>query len=145
VKALVIDAGIALKWVVWEAGTEAALALRLEARLIAPEILLADCASLLCKKAARGELVRDEALLAARLLQAAGVELVPTRPLLEAAMLIALDLQHPVHDCIYIALAAARNCRLVTADPVLVRSVAQRAQGAWSDHVLSLADQARAM
>jgi predicted nucleic acid-binding protein len=142
VKALVVDAGVALKWVITEAGTEAALALRLGARLIAPDILLADCATILCKKVSRGELTRDEALFAARLLQGACIEFVSTRPLLEPAMLIALDLQQPLRECIYIALAAGRNCRLVTADCVLARSAAERAQGAWSDRVILLADHA---
>ena len=137
-KALVIDAGVALKWVIAEAGSEAALAFRLGARLIAPDIMLADCATILCKKVARGELAQDEALLAARLLQGAGIEFVSTRPLLEAAMLIALDLRQPLRDCVYIALAAGRNCRLVTADCVLARSAAERAQGAWSDRVILL-------
>ncbi len=38
---LVIDASIAIKWVVEEDGTGEALALRHKARLIAPELLVA--------------------------------------------------------------------------------------------------------
>ena len=39
---LVIDASIAVKWVVEEDGTPQALALRNRAKLIAPELLLAE-------------------------------------------------------------------------------------------------------
>jgi predicted nucleic acid-binding protein len=135
---LVIDASIALKWVVCEPGTEAALALRRSAKLLAPELMLVECANILCKKVARGELTRDEALLAARLLHASGVEFVPTRALLEAAMLIAFDIGLSASACVHVALAAARNCRLVTADAALVRSASKAAKGAWADRVISL-------
>jgi predicted nucleic acid-binding protein len=135
---LVIGTSVALKWVVCETGTDAALSLRSPANLIAPELLLADCADILCKKVARGELTSDEALLAAHLLQASGVEFVSTRALLEAAMLIAFDLDRSARDCVYVALAAARNCRFVTADMQLVRTAREAAHGAWADRVISL-------
>ena len=68
---LVIDASIAIKWVIEEEGTSQALTLRRTARLLAPELLVAECANILWKKARRNELSREEALLAARLLQTA--------------------------------------------------------------------------
>ena len=71
------------------------------------------------------------------LLQGADVELLPTRSLLDAATLIAIDLVHPVYDCLYIALATADDCRFVTADERLLRKVRQT-RGALRDRVLSL-------
>jgi predicted nucleic acid-binding protein len=68
VNALVIDASIAVKWVVEEEGTAAALSLRKRARLIAPDLLISECANILWKKVRRRELSKDEAILAARLL-----------------------------------------------------------------------------
>jgi predicted nucleic acid-binding protein len=68
VSTLVIDASVAVKWVIEETGTEAALSLRRGAKLIAPELLVAECANVLWKKVRRNELSRDEAHLAARLL-----------------------------------------------------------------------------
>jgi predicted nucleic acid-binding protein len=47
VNALVIDASIAVKWVVEEPGTAAALSLRRQAKLIAPDLLCAECANIL--------------------------------------------------------------------------------------------------
>jgi predicted nucleic acid-binding protein len=116
VNTLVIDASIAIKWVVEEEGTPQALTLRRKARLLAPELLMAECANILWKKARRNELSREEALLAARLLQTAAIELVPTRSLLAAATRIAIELDHPAHDCLYLALAIENDCRFVTAD-----------------------------
>jgi predicted nucleic acid-binding protein len=50
---LVIDASIAIKWVVQEEGTEDALALRTRAELIAPDLIIAECANILWKKVKR--------------------------------------------------------------------------------------------
>ena len=123
---LVIDASIAIKWVIEEEGTSQALTLRRTARLLAPELLVAECANILWKKARRNELSREEALLAARLLQTAAIELVPTRSLLAAATRIAIELDHPAYDCLYLALAIENDCRFVTADERFLRKLGGR-------------------
>ncbi len=58
--ALVIDASVAIKWVIDEPGTAHALALRRH-RLSAPDLLVAECAIILWKKVRRGELSDQEA------------------------------------------------------------------------------------
>jgi predicted nucleic acid-binding protein len=126
VNTLVIDASIAIKWVIEEEGTPQALTLRRTARLLAPELLVAECANILWKKARRNELSREEALLAARLLQTAAIELVPTRSLLAAATRIAIELDHPAYDCHYLALAIENDCRFVTADERFLRKLGGR-------------------
>jgi hypothetical protein len=70
------------------------------------------------KKVQRDELLKEEALLAARLLQGAEIELLPTRSALEAATRLAIDLDHPPYDCLYLdlALAITHHCPFVTAD-----------------------------
>ena len=123
---LVIDASIAIKWVIEEEGTSQALTLRRTARLLAPELLVAECANILWKKARRNELSREEALLAARLLQTAAIELVPTRSLLAAATRIAIELDHPAYDCLYLALAIENDCPFVTADERFLRKLGGR-------------------
>ena len=125
---LVIDASIAVKWVVEEDGTPEALALRQKARLIAPELLVAECANILWKKVQRGELLKEEALLAARLLQGAEIELLPTRFLFEAATRMSIEIDHPAYDCLYLALAVEKKCQLVTADERLLRKLHQGRQ-----------------
>jgi predicted nucleic acid-binding protein len=112
---LVIDASVAIKWVIEEPGTPDALALRRH-RLFAPDLLVAECANILWKKVRRNELRQEEALLAARLLERADVELAPMRSLLEPATSLAIALDHPAYDCTYLALAEALGCDLATAD-----------------------------
>lgn len=116
----VVDASVAIKWVVAEPGTKEALLIRRH-RLVAPDLLVPECANILWKKVRRGELSDAEAMLAARLLQRAEVELEPMRGLLEPATKLAIALDHPAYDCLYLALAEALSCALVTADEQLYR------------------------
>jgi predicted nucleic acid-binding protein len=143
VSALVIDASIAVKWVVEEDGTPQALMLRQQAKLIAPDLLIAECANILWKKVQRNELSKEEALLAARLLQGAEIELLPTRPSMEAATRIAIELDHPAYDCVYLALAIDNGCKFVTADERLLRKLDQRRQQTLRARAISLTDAAK--
>ena len=111
----VIDASVAIKWVIAEPDTPRALALRRH-RLFAPELLIAECANVLWKKVKRNELNRSEAVVAARLLARAEIELAPMRALLEDATALAITLDHSAYDCVYLALAESLSCDLVTAD-----------------------------
>jgi predicted nucleic acid-binding protein len=138
VNRLVIDASIAVKWVVEEESTAEALALRQKAKLIAPELLVAECANILWKKVQRRELSKEEALFAARLLQGAEIELLPTRFLFEAATRMSIEIDHPAYDCLYLALAVEKGCRFVTADERFLRKLHQNRRGAFRDKAISL-------
>lgn len=141
-KTLVIDASVAVKWVVDEEGTSAALALRGHAELIAPEEWVAECANILWKKVQRSELSSDEAAVAARLLERADVDLVPTRRLLDASLQIAIALDRPAYDAVYLALAMARDCRFVTADERLIRKIARSRHAGLRGRAIALQDRA---
>jgi predicted nucleic acid-binding protein len=143
VNTLVIDASIAIKWVVEEDGTAEALRLRQGTRLLAPEFLAAECANIFWKKVQRDELSMDEALLATRLLQAADIEFLPAHSLLEAATRIAIELDHPAYDCLYLALAAERDCRFVTADERFLRKLNEGRRRQFRDRVIGLRQAAK--
>jgi len=120
---LVIDASIAIKWVMPEPDSGAALMLRRE-RLLAPDLLIAECANVLWKKVRRGEVHAAEAVLAARLLERADIHLQPMRTLIEPAERLAIALDHPAYDCFYLALAESIGSDFVTADRDLQRKAA---------------------
>ncbi|HLI12666.1 MAG TPA: type II toxin-antitoxin system VapC family toxin [Alphaproteobacteria bacterium] len=136
---LVVDASVAIKWVVQEQGTAEALLLRRH-NLSAPELLIPECANILWKKVRRRELTEQEARLAARLLERADIDLAPTRRLLEPATMLAIALDHPAYDCVYLALAATLACDFVTADERLSRKTLPRG---YSSRVLHLSDVGR--
>ena len=142
-KTLVIDASIAVKWVVEEEGTPEALILRQRARLIAPELLVAECANILWKKVQRDELTNEQALFAARLLQVAEIELVPMRSLFEAATRMSVELDHAAYDCVYLALAIENKCQFVTADERLLRKLYRRGERKFRDGAVSLIEAAK--
>lgn len=137
---IVIDASIAVKWVVEEQGTEAAVGLRPGFRFLAPELLIAECANILWKKVQRAELLSDEAIMAGRLLERSGIGFVPMRGLLEQATELATSLSHPAYDCVYLAVARKNQVRFVTADQHLLRTVSERDPGGLSRLCVSLAD-----
>jgi len=119
---LVIDASVAVKWVVPEPGSDRA-ELLLDHGLVAPDLLFAECANILWKKVRRGELTKEEADVAAKTLEQADIILVSTRGYLALATAIAVELDHPAYDGVYLAVAEASNLRLVTADNKLVRKL----------------------
>jgi predicted nucleic acid-binding protein len=138
VNTFVIDAGIAVKWVVDEDGTPEALTLRQRAKLIAPELLVAECANILWKKVQRDELLKQEALLAARLLQGAEIELLPMRSLFETATRMSIEINHPAYDCVYLALANNSKCQFVAADERFLRKLRQGRHRTFRGRAISL-------
>lgn len=137
----VIDAGVALKWVVSEAGSEEAAGLKNAASLMAPDLIVSQWCAALAEKVRRREMGVDDALLAARVLQHADLELRPMRTLLLEATRLALIVQRPIDACFYLALAVSEGCPLVTADVAMAGKFAG-APAASLPPVLSLADAA---
>ena len=134
----VIDASIAIKWVVHEDDSPDALAILHNYPLSSPDLLVAECSNILWKKVKREELTTDEAIMAAHLIQRADVEILPTRHLMDAATRLAIDLDHAAYDCMYLALAIERDWPFVTADERFRRKLAQVADARLNRNVLSM-------
>jgi predicted nucleic acid-binding protein len=119
---IVIDASVALKWVLDEPARQAADAL-LDEELIAPALWLIEAANALWRRSQRGEISGHEA--AARLaeLTNAPVTTTPIETDLAAAAALANTLGHPVYDCLYLALAIREATHVVTADSRFVAAV----------------------
>lgn len=112
---IVLDASVALKWVLNE--DESELAQRaLSLSLIAPEFWRIECGNALRKAVAKGEATPAQALDRLQILKDAPVEHVPTDSVLERGLALSMTLRHPIYDCLYLALAMERDCRLLTAD-----------------------------
>jgi predicted nucleic acid-binding protein len=112
---VIIDASVAVKWVVDEPHGEAAERL-LGERLAAPALWLAEAASALWSKCRRRDLSEDEVRRACVTLKQAPVLQIALDALLPAAIDHALTLKHPVYDCFHLAAANIYDTHLVTAD-----------------------------
>lgn len=112
---LVVDASVALKWVLAESGQAAADAL-LDEDLIAPSLWLLEAANALWRRNLRGELSVGEAEERLSELFNAPVTSIPIEDDLSMAAVLAQRLGHPVYDCLYLALAVREQTQVVTAD-----------------------------
>jgi predicted nucleic acid-binding protein len=123
---VVVDASVAIKWLVPEQDWTVARRLFETHTLIAPQLILAECSNILWKKLRRGELTRSEIVEAAEKIAGLEVDLASLQDLMAPATELAAYLDHPAYDCFYIALAVVENSPLVTADKRLLRVLDQR-------------------
>jgi len=133
---VVLDASVAVRWVVEEEGSvEAAALLEQELSWITPRLLLTEVTSALRRKVADNALapaVAGQALDV--LLQAVAdgvIRLIDDERIIGQALLLAMSLQHKVPDCLYLALAEREGAAIATADDRLSRLAHSRAVRVW--------------
>jgi predicted nucleic acid-binding protein len=112
---VVIDASVALKWVLDESDSDAASALRAE-DLVAPVLWLAEAANVLWRRVRIGNITADQAILRLAELRSAPLTSLPIEPVLDRALGLALQCDHLIYDCLYLALAMAHDTNVITAD-----------------------------
>ena len=139
---IVIDASVACKLYVEESDSDEARTVVLGAdALIAPDLIVAEVANVLWTRRRTTGLSYQQA--AAGVLGIASLcdEFVAISSLVVRAFAIASVLEHPVYDCLYLALVEERNLPFITAD----RRLIARLRGTpWAARTRSLADAAKA-
>ena len=131
---IILDASVAVKWYFPESGSDAAIDLlggSAEA-LIAPDLFAVEVNAALVRKGNMDKSQRD----GIRLLIADFAEKLTRQQVrltrlsgasIAKAANLALDLGHPLKDCIYLTLAMELDCELVTCDA----KFAAKAKGVW--------------
>lgn len=123
-QAVVVDASVGVKWVVDEAGSDAAVALLAGRRLLTSALFWVEAANALATKERRGELSRAAMDDAWRdLAQAPLTSVAIDRTGVATALTLAAELRHPIYDCCYLQLAVQQGTAMVTADRRLRRVV----------------------
>ncbi len=131
---IVVDASVAVKWFLPEPNADAAAALfdSENSDLIAPDIMAVEVCSTFVRGANIVKSNRADALnnldKFQSILKVGDVKIVRTEPeQLHRAARLAIDIGHPLKDCIYLVLAMDMDCELVTAD----MRFAEKARAVW--------------
>ncbi len=124
---VVVDASVALKWLLPEPGRVAANALLEraaggEVRLIGPPHLAVEVASALTRLCRRKLLMPDQARRLYRLYRRIAPGVVESEALTQSAMELALAHQLSVWEAVYLAMAVAEGGTMVTADQRFCRA-----------------------
>jgi predicted nucleic acid-binding protein len=123
---LVVDASVAVKWVLAESDSELAQQI-VHSPLLAPDLLLIECGNAIWRHVQLGEVDLAELPGAWAVLRAMPVEIIRSDELVERALDLAVALKHPIYDCLYLALALDRGARVVSADRRFLTASRKRA------------------
>ncbi len=114
---LIVDASVALCWFVKEPATEKANRLIVtKIDLVAPSLMLVELANGLWNRTRRKEIEADLAEAGLREVRRFVPQVFDDAVLAAPALALALELDHPIYDCVYLALARRRSAPLITQD-----------------------------
>ena len=135
---LVVDASVAVKWMLPEALASAAVRLQSPShQLHAPSFLDIELANVFWRKVRQGLLSRAQAEVFVSQLSSLPLTRHADTPLVIAAFDLADRLGHAVYDCVYLALAVRLGGQMVTADDRFANSLAATT---WAGFVIRLQD-----
>jgi predicted nucleic acid-binding protein len=118
---LVVDASVAVKWVLPETGSQAAVALlEQDPDLTAPALVIAEIGNAIWRAVRSGAIRRSEATEGIEAALLCFQSLIPIEDLRIRALTLAIDLKHPIYDCFYLALAERESAPLVTFDEAMM-------------------------
>ena len=138
---LVVDAGVAVKRLAAEDCSDAAdRLLANDDDLYAPRLLASEVANALWCKVRLGEIERGQAGILTAALSEMPVRWSADETVCADAARLAVALDRPVYDCVYLALAHRLGARLVTANVRFATALASTEHG---EVVTSLADHVR--
>jgi len=137
-KRYVVDASVAALWYFQEEHSERADALLEKGgEILAPGLLVVEIATLVWKRARRGEISEVVADRIVAALREVPLEIRPTAELVTAALPLAVHGGLTLYDAFYAALAMKSGCPLVTADRKLYDILRG---GHLTDHALWIGD-----
>lgn len=121
---LVIDASVAIKWFVEEElADEATELLREATSFYAPDLIIPEVTNVAWRKLVLGQISRAQAEEIAKVIHRGPVKIIPSSSLHVRARGIAIEAQHSVYDCLYLALAERLGTVMITADRRLERKL----------------------
>ena len=123
---LVVDASVAVKWLVEEENSDLALrVLHSDHELLAPRLMATEMSHALTRKVSRGQLERSQVEAIAESIPEIVDSWADDEVIVPDAVRLSLALDLPIYDCVYLALALNEGGIMVTADVRFVNAVAR--------------------
>lgn len=134
----IVDASVAAKWFIEEEYGKAALSVLEEKNKIhAPDFLLLEMDSIICKWVRRGVVTTEEGIDLRDALRQYPIQQHSFVSFLDSAFAIANQTGQSVYDCLYVALSALLKGRMVTADRRLYEGLKN---GRFKKHIVWIGD-----
>jgi predicted nucleic acid-binding protein len=122
--AFVVDASVAIKWLLPESDADIARRLlRMPHLWFAPDLLFAEMANIIWKRVRRREFSADEGQRMINAIVQSAVEEISSRELATEALEIAAATGRSAYDSLYLAMALRLDTRLITADERLDHAI----------------------
>ena len=135
---IVIDANVAIKWIIKQPLRERALAiLSRPDSLVAPAMFVAEVSTAVWQYVRAGQIVADQARQGLSFIMNQIALFEDDADLAEQALTIGMQLNYAPYDCFYVVSAMRRRVPFVTADRRLINRLASTP---YSSHVIHLAD-----
>jgi predicted nucleic acid-binding protein len=126
----IVDASVAVKWFVEESrSSEARAVLARGEPLLAPDLILVEASNTAWKKVKRKEMTAEQGEAMVRAVPLYFDRLVHSGALAARAYALANRLNHPVYDCLYLALAEGEAVDLITDDDRFFKVVTRTVLG----------------
>ena len=123
----VIDANVAIKWVLPEVYSETALSVldNDNDQLLVPDFFFSEITNILWKRIQNKELSLSKAKEGLKLIKQVDFEIFASYDLVDQALEISIQIKQAIYDCIYLALAISNDCQMLTADERFINAVRQ--------------------
>jgi len=123
-KKFVVDANVAVKWVLPEIHSEAASRLlNSDHTLLVPDFFFSEIGNIFWKQVRFGTNTLEEAELNFNQIAITPIQTYQSKLLIPSALEIAVRVQQAVYDCVYLALAVNQGCQMVTADKRFINAL----------------------
>ncbi len=137
---MIVDASVAMKWLIPEADSVAADSLADRDDLMAPGVLPFEVGDVLTKQIRRGAISAEAAREAWNVFRTTPLQIMAAGAEVDDAFDLSLQLGVNFYDCVYLALAIRQDDVLVTADESFVRAVRSSKVRRGQDRVMALAE-----
>lgn len=124
----VIDANVAIKWVLPEVHSDRALSLldNDQDEFLVPDFFFSEITNILWKRIQTRELTLESAVEKLMEIQQVDLLIFDSYNLVAQALGLAAQASQAVYDCVYLALAMNNRCQMITADERFMNALAQR-------------------